>query len=227
MVGDDYQAIYSWRGANVDHILQFESIYPNCKTIYLTRNYRSTSLILEAANQVIAENVEQKHKKLWTAKNGGKPVEVVALPSGKREAEWVREQIEDYVSLGKKRGDCVVLYRTNAQSRVFEEEFLTHGIPYTIVGGFRFYERREIKDALAFLQWMINPNSSLAVERLSDTTWRGIGPKTIASWKQKAEKEGITLMDIVSKESESKTVLKPMVSALQDAREKKVDTVGD
>lgn len=170
VVGDDYQAIYSWRGAKVDHILHFESAHPSCKTIYLTRNYRSTSSILEAANHVIAENVGQKHKKLWTAKKGGNPVEVIALSSGKQEAEWVREQIENYVSLGKKRDDNVVLYRTNAQSRVLEEEFLTHSIPYTIIGGFRFYERREIKDALAFLQWMNNPNSSLAVERLADTT---------------------------------------------------------
>jgi DNA helicase II / ATP-dependent DNA helicase PcrA len=227
VVGDDYQAIYSWRGAKVDHILHFETAHPDCKTIYLTRNYRSTSAILEAANQVIAENVDQKHKKLWTAKKGGKPVEVVALPSGKREVEWVREQIEDYVSGGNKRGDNVVLYRTNAQSRVLEEEFLTHGIPYNIVGGFRFYERREIKDALAFLRWMINPDSSLAVERLSDTTWRGIGPKTIANWKQKAETDGVTLMDIVSEESKSKAVLKPMISALQEAMKKEFDTVSD
>ena len=227
VVGDDYQAIYSWRGAKVDHILHFETTHPNCKTIYLTRNYRSTSLILEAANKVIAENVDQKHKKLWTAKKGGKPVEVVALPSGKREAEWVREQIEEYVSTGEKRSDNVILYRTNAQSRVLEEEFLTHGIPYNVVGGFRFYERREIKDALAFLQWMSNPNSSLAVERLADTTWRGIGPKTISNWKQEAEKDGITLMDIVRRESESKAVLRPMVNALQEAMKKEFDTVSD
>lgn len=195
VVGDDYQAIYSWRGARVDHILGFEKRYPNAKVVYLTQNYRSTASILRAANQVIKSNVKQMHKKLWTDSSKGQPVRVMEMASGRSEAAWVREQIQDAVRDGKKRKDCVVVYRTNAQSRAFEEEFLTHNIPYTIVGGFRFYERREIKDALALLQWWVNPKSMLAVQRISDVLWRGIGPKTIENWSRDAEASGVPIRE--------------------------------
>jgi DNA helicase II / ATP-dependent DNA helicase PcrA len=187
VVGDDYQAIYSWRGAKVDHILRFETSYPNCKTVYLTQNYRSTPQILQAANQVIAQNTVQKHKQLWTSEKAGEAVQVQNLPSERVEARFVREQIESHVRDGGHLKDCVVLYRTNAQSRIFEEEFLTHRLPYTIIGGFKFYDRREVKDALALLTLAVNPNSLLALTRVAQALMSGIGSKTLAKWAQGAE----------------------------------------
>lgn len=227
VVGDDYQAIYSWRGAKVDHILQFEKAFPNCTTVYLTQNYRSTVDILEAANAVIADNSQQMHKRLWTAKGQGVPVQVLALPSSKHEAVWLREQVEQAVHTGSLRGNCVVLYRTNAQSREFEEEFLTHGIPYTIVGGFRFYERREVKDALALLQFWVNPSSTLAMTRIGDALWRGIGPKTIHRWEERAQSDQETLAQILKKESAARAVLRPVARTFEQARSKKFETVSD
>ncbi|MBI4021933.1 MAG: UvrD-helicase domain-containing protein [Candidatus Andersenbacteria bacterium] len=225
VVGDDYQAIYSWRGARVDHILQFEQRFPNCTTIYLTRNYRSTAAILSAANRVIAANIHQKHKELWTRRDAGVPVQAVALPSGRAEAAWIREAISDRVQRGGKLRDCVVLYRTNAQSRAFEEEFLTYRVPYTIVGGFRFYERREVKDALALLQITANGNGHLAVPRIAESLWRGIGPKTLAAWQPSAATEG--WLSVLQRESVQRPVLQPAVGALAAASERTFETVGD
>lgn len=225
VVGDDYQAIYSWRGARVDHILQFEQRFPNCTTIYLTRNYRSTSAILTAANNVIAANVHQKHKELWTRRDTGVPVQVVALPSGRAEAARIREAISTHVQRGGMLRDCVVLYRTNAQSRAFEEEFLTYRVPYTIVGGFRFYERREVKDALALLQLSANGKGHLAVQRIAEALWRGIGPKTLAAWQQAAATEG--WLSVLQRESAHRPVLRPAVAACAAACEREFNTVGD
>lgn len=183
VVGDDYQAIYSWRGASVDHILRFHERFSTAATLYLTQNYRSTPEVLESANAVIAANRAQKHKKLWTLRETqSKPVHLMAHPSDRSEAMWVKEKIHKHVAGGGNLSDCAVLYRTNAQSRVFEEEFLRAEIPYLIVGGFRFYERREIKDALALLQLSLNGNSPLALARIAQALWRGVGPKTLARW---------------------------------------------
>jgi DNA helicase-2/ATP-dependent DNA helicase PcrA len=179
VVGDDYQAIYSWRGAKVEHILHFENKFPNCATIYLTQNYRSTPKIITAANKVIAENRDQKHKELWTDQEEGTPIKLVSLASDRNEARYVRTAIERYIDDGGELGDCAILYRTNAQSRLFEEEFVSHNTPYTIVGGLRFYERAEIKDALAFLQLLVNPKSTLSLKRLVKALAYGVGPKTI------------------------------------------------
>ncbi len=201
VVGDDYQSIYSWRGAKVDHILNFEAEFPGCQTIYLTQNYRSTPQILQAANTVIAGNRQQKHKKLWTSNKGGQPVQIVALPSDRFEARWVRQHIEDHVRAGGSLRDCVVLYRTNAQSRLFEEEFLTQRLPYTIVGGYRFYDRREVKDALAFLHLWLNPNARLSLERIAAAMLRGIGPKTLDRWEAQASTQGISLRDVLAQHS--------------------------
>lgn len=198
VVGDDYQAIYSWRGAKVDHILKFEHQFPGCQTIYLTQNYRSTPPILRAANQVIAANVDQKHKKLWTAQGGGQAVRMVALTSDYAEAHWVRQQIETTLAQGRTAADCVVLYRTNAQSRLLEEQFLSARLPYTIVGGFRFYERREIKDSLALLQWWVNPRSTVALRRLAGPLLAGIGPKTLRRLEEQAAQGGHPLRDMIA-----------------------------
>lgn len=220
VVGDDYQAIYSWRGADVDHILSFSKRFSSCKTIYLTRNYRSTQHILEAANHVIAENEAQMHKELWTKKSAGLPVRLIGFPSDRHEALFARQQIERHVAEGGKLSDCVLLYRTNAQSRVLEEEFLTHGLPYTIVGGYRFYERREIKDAVAFLQLLSNPMSGVSVRRIADALWKGVGLKTLAKWEAKAAEEGISLLAIIKREAGEKASVRPTLRAFASVSDK-------
>jgi DNA helicase II / ATP-dependent DNA helicase PcrA len=225
-VGDDYQAIYSWRGARVDHILQFEKTFPDCKVIYLTRNYRSTPQIVEAAGAIIAANRRQKHKQLYTRNEAGAPVQLAVQPSSKHEAAWVRRFIEDHLASGGKRRDCAILYRTNAQSRQFEEEFLTYGVPYTIVGGFRFYERREVRDALAFLQFWVTGNQ-LALHRIADALWRGVGPKTVGRWEETAAETGEPLANILGRESEHKPVLRAVVQAYQTARAARYAVVSD
>ncbi|MBI1834167.1 MAG: UvrD-helicase domain-containing protein [Candidatus Andersenbacteria bacterium] len=193
VVGDDYQAIYSWRGARVDHILGFEKRFPTCQVIHLTQNYRSTPQILETADQVIAGNTKQKHKRLWTENAAGGAVSILALPTDRDEAAWVRQQIAEHTQNGGKLRDCAILYRTNAQSRILEEEFLRARIPYTIVGGFRFYERREIKDALAHLQWLVTPEARLPLDRLSESLLPRVGPKTIGRWEEGSLESGQSL----------------------------------
>ncbi len=227
VVGDDYQAIYSWRGAKVDHILRFQSQFPNCKTIYLTQNYRSTPQILAAANQVIAINKEQMHKELWTQQAAGQAVRVVALPSDLQEATWIRQQIEELARSGGKRREAVVLYRTNAQSRLLEEQFLRYGIPYTIVGGFRFYERREVKDALALLQLWVNPNATVSLRRLVDVLCRGIGHQTMNKWEQLSATNGQTIMSIATQEVPTRPTLRPLMNAFLSGREQQLANVGD
>lgn len=191
VVGDDYQAIYSWRGAKVDHILKFEKRYPNCTTIYLTQNYRSTPKIIEAANVIIAENKTQKHKELWTDIKKGSPVQVACLATDYDEAKLIGHAVENYISEGGNAEDIAVLYRTNAQSRLFEEYFVRHHIPYVIIGGIRFYERAEVKDALALLQLWVNPNNLLSLKRLTGVLARGVGPKTIDKLAEQARETGL------------------------------------
>lgn len=226
VVGDDYQAIYSWRGARVDHILRFEKTFPDCKTIYLTQNYRSTPHILAAANTVIAQNKEQKHKQLWTDKTGGTPVSVWSLPSERGESRFVRQQIESHVNNGGSLGDCVVLYRTNAQSRVFEEEFLTHRLPYTIIGGFKFYDRKEVKDALALLTLSLNPNSLLAFRRVADALMPGVGEKTVGKWAKTAEDTNQPLLD-VALASTSKAHVQRVLVAVRETPTRSFARVSD
>lgn len=230
VVGDDYQAIYSWRGAKVDHILHFERRFPGCQTIYLTQNYRSTPSILTAANHVIAVNQEQKHKKLWTAQTKGQPVVVTSLPSDYAEAQWVRQQLEAALAEGYAATDCVVLYRTNAQSRLLEEQFLMHRLPYTIVGGFRFYDRREIKDSLALLQWWVNPHSSVALRRLAGVLLSGIGPKTLQRWEDHAQ-GNVPLRDLVMTGAlltpRQKAATARLVQAYRSAKAQTFATVAD
>ncbi len=193
VVGDDYQSIYSWRGANVNHILQFEMRNPGCTTIFLTQNYRSTPDILESANSIIKHNVDQKHKTLWTARTQSNPVRLHTLPSDRAEAAWVTSQIQEHVHGTGRLKDCAILYRTNAQSRLMEEQFLTHRIPYTIVGGFRFYDRKEIKDALALLSFAFSPSSRIHFDRIASALLTRIGPKTIDRWEQSARDRGLPL----------------------------------
>ncbi|MEX1112321.1 MAG: UvrD-helicase domain-containing protein [Candidatus Andersenbacteria bacterium] len=227
VVGDDYQAIYSWRGASVDHILRFEKDYPGCEVVYLTQNYRSTPHILNAANTVISFNTQQKHKELWTTAKGGNSVQLVTLASDRQEAAWVREKIESYIQEGGQLRDCAILYRTNAQSRILEEEFLTHRIPYTIVGGFRFYDRREIKDALAFLYLWVNPSARLPFDRIADALLHRVGPKTIDRWEIAAQQQNISLREHITREATTKPALRPLARAFTRAQDKEYEHVSD
>ncbi len=227
-VGDDYQAIYSWRGAQVDHILQFEAQFPGCATIYLTQNYRSTSPILEAANQIIAVNEEQKHKELWTQDQSGDAVQVLAVASDRAEANCVRTGVQDAIENGAAAGECAILYRTNAQSRAFEEELMLHNIPYQIVGGIRFYDRAEIKDAMAILQLAVNPNSALALERITKAMIVGVGLKTIARIKVYAREHKLPLTEALSDDailtSRLQASYAPLTAALTEAQSQLTDS---
>lgn len=227
-VGDDYQAIYSWRGAKVDHILRFEINYPKCKTVYLTQNYRSTPSILSAANQVIAENQDQKHKELWTEQSSGTAVSLVSVFSETDEASFVRKAIEQHMTQGGSARDCAILYRTNAQSRALEEELMRHQIPYIIVGGLKFYQRAEVKDAVAMVNWLVNPNSRLALERVVRAVVRGVGNKTIDRLAITCNDRGISLREGLQTLSErAQTAFRPVIKAYEQVEAGQPSKVGD
>ena len=180
VVGDDDQSIYKFRGANIYNILNFEKHFPDAKVIKLEQNYRSTQNILDAANSVIANNVGRKDKKLWTENGEGEKITFEQLDSGYEEADYVARDISRKIRQGEARyKDCAVLYRTNAQSRLFEEKFITSNIPYKIVGGVNFYARKEIKDLLAYLKTIDNGRDDLAVKRIINVPKRGIGETSI------------------------------------------------
>jgi DNA helicase-2/ATP-dependent DNA helicase PcrA len=181
VVGDDDQAIYGWRGADVRHMLAFERDFPGAAVIRLEENYRSTQVILDAANAVIAENRERLGKTLFTAKRGGEPVVAFTAADERDEAEWLAREFASLASDGHADwGDCAVLYRTNAQSRPLEEAFRMRGIPYRIVGAVSFYERREVKDLLAYLRLLANPADDEAFLRSVMAPRRGIGDTSLA-----------------------------------------------
>ncbi len=226
VVGDDYQSIYSWRGASVDHILEFEKRHPGCTTILLTQNYRSTPNILDAANNVIAHNVAQKHKTLWTTNPAGSEVATYLLPSDRGEAEWVCAQIREHTQNGGKLSDCAILYRTNAQSRLLEEQLLVHRMPYTIVGGFRFYDRKEIKDALAILSFYLSPSSRVHFERIAEVLLTRVGPKTIDKWDRLAKDSGASLGEYLSIAADRQD-LRSIFSAFRQAKAGEYERVSD
>lgn len=181
VVGDDDQSIYKFRGANIGNILNFEHFFPDAKVIRLEQNYRSTQNILDTANEVISHNKGRKSKRLWTANGEGDRVKFRQFTNAFEEAEYISGIINGQVNRGAwKYGDCAVLYRTNAQSRMFEEKFLLGNIPYKIVGGVNFYARKEIKDILAYLKTIANAEDDLAVRRIINVPKRGIGATTIS-----------------------------------------------
>jgi len=181
-VGDDDQSIYSWRGADISNILNFEKYFPNTKTVRLERNYRSTQPILEAAHAVIKNNSHRKDKKLWTDKSEGRKPEVYAARNDYKEAEYVLETIRLLEKMqGVSPGDCAVFFRVNAQTRVFEEVFTRENMPYVIVSSVGFYERMEIKDLLAYLKILVNPADDHSLSRIINQPSRGIGEKTEAA----------------------------------------------
>lgn len=191
VVGDDWQSIYSWRGANFKNILNFEKDYPKATIIKLEQNYRSTSSILEAAYQVISKNNLRSEKRLWTNTGEGKPVQIIQVSNEREEAERIIQIIQSEVNIGKRRyQDFAILYRTNAQSRSIEEMFVRYNIPYQIVGGVRFYDRKEIKDLLAYLRLIYQPEDFVSLSRIVNIPKRGIGPKSLIKFNQFALERG-------------------------------------
>lgn len=179
VVGDDYQAIYSWRGANFRNILNFERDYPNAKVIKLEQNYRSSSNIITAADNVIKKNALRTDKKMWTDNEEGAPLTIYKAIDEKDEVEFITEEISSLCKTGMMYNSFAVLYRTNAQSRSLEEGFLKYNIPYRVIGSLRFYERREIKDILAYLRYIRNSNDLISLERVINVPARGIGAKSL------------------------------------------------
>jgi len=180
VVGDDWQSIYSWRGADFRNILRFERDYPDCAVIKLEQNYRSTGHILNAAHGVVTRNTQRSEKKLWTAAGEGRPVQLTQVMTERAEAELLMRTIKNMVDMGVRQyKDFAVLYRTNAQSRVVEEAFIQYGIPYRIVGGVRFYDRKEIKDLLAYLRLLYQPDDRASFERIANVPARGLGAKSM------------------------------------------------
>ena len=182
VVGDEDQSIYSWRGADIRNILEFERDFPEAKTIRLEQNYRSTQVILEGASAVVARNLQRKGKNLWTSREGGAKIGYYEAPDGENEALFIADYIQKYMRRAGEEQDhprAAVLYRTNSQSRLVEEALRRYGIAYTMVGGFSFYDRSEIKDLLSYLKLVQNPDDSIALARVINTPARGIGKTTL------------------------------------------------
>ncbi len=195
VVGDDDQSIYSWRGADIKNILNFEKDYPDAHVVKLEENYRSTGIILDAANAVITNNTARKSKKLFTSGPKGDLIDMYLSTDERDEGRWIASEIEKYVAKGYSYSDVAVFYRTNAQSRSLEDMFLRAGIPYQIVGGTRFFDRAEIRDVMAYLNVVVNPADDVAAKRIVNTPRRGIGKTTIETISQRAVLEGISFMD--------------------------------
>jgi len=193
VVGDDDQSIYGWRGARVENVQHFVRDFPAVQTIRLEQNYRSTANILDAANGLIAHNQARMGKELWTEGESGKPIQLYAAFNEQDEARFVVEQIQQWLDSGRRADDSAVLYRTTAQSRLFEEYLLRANIPYRVYGGQRFFERTEIKDALAYLRLLHNPNDDAAMERVINKPTRAIGEKTVSIIRIQARESSLTL----------------------------------
>ena len=198
VVGDDDQSIYKFRGATIQNILSFEERYPDAKTIRLEQNYRSTQTILDAANAVIANNSQRKGKNLWTANGKGNRITVNTSYDEREEARFVADTIMKDVAAGKKMSDHAVLYRMNAQSSTIENAFVRAGIPYRIIGGLRFYERKEIKDALAYLTLINNTADNVRLRRIINEPKRGIGDTTLNNASEIAAGLGVSMFEVIS-----------------------------
>ncbi|HEY0178337.1 MAG TPA: DNA helicase II [Dokdonella sp.] len=195
VVGDDDQAIYGWRGARVENVQHFLRDFPGARTIRLEQNYRSTGTILAAANAVIAHNADRLGKELWTAGDAGAPIELYAAYNEQDEARYVVERIREALRDGAKPSDLAILYRSNAQSRTFEEQLIQHSVAYRVYGGLRYFDRAEIKDALAYLRLVANRHDDAAFERAVNTPTRGIGERTLDLVRQRARREAASLWD--------------------------------
>ncbi len=213
-VGDDCQSIYSFRGANYKNILNFEKDYPDAKTILLEQNYRSTSTILDAANQVIRNNKQRKDKKLWTARGVGEKIKYYRAYNERDEAQYVIRKIKELIHQDVEYKDIAVLYRTNAQSRVLEEEMLKENMPYRVIGSFYFYSRKEIKDLIAYLRLIHNCKDNVSLLRVINTPKRGIGLKTIENLTRYADENGISIYEAIQKgkELEFKNMMEKLIA---------------
>ena len=227
VVGDDDQSIYKFRGADIRNILSFEEIYPDARVIKLEQNYRSTQNILDAANGVISNNISRKAKALWTENGQGSGIDFQQLDTAYEEADYVIRDIQGKTKSGGCRyGDCAILYRTNAQSRLFEERLVVSGMPYRIVGSLNFYARKEIKDLLAYLKTIDNGSDDLSVRRIINIPKRGIGATTIGRVQAYAEEQGISFYNALRKVEEIQSIrkaggkVKPFVDFIQAMRSK-------
>ena len=221
VVGDDDQSIYGWRGADIRNILEFEKDFPDASLIRLEENYRSTQRILDVANRVIEANVRRKGKVLRTANPAGEPITLVEAADESDEADWITSTLQEILSGDPERTvrDFVVLYRTNAQSRALEEAFRRERIPYRIVGGQRFYERREVKDVLAYLRLVANPADDEAFLRIANVPRRGIGDASLARLAERAREEGAPLLKAAEGAAEHPEIRGPASRALPELAE--------
>ena len=199
VVGDDDQSIYGWRGADVRNILDFQKDYPDAHVVRLEQNYRSTQPILDAAYSVIKRNPERAEKRLWTARQGGEKINAAQLYNEVEEAEYVADEVQRLRRQdGMSYGDAAVLYRTNAQSRAFEDVFRRRRIPYRLIGGVRFWERAEVKDLLAYLRFLHNPSDIVSFARLVNAPRRKIGPKSVDALQAQAQATGRNLLEVAA-----------------------------
>lgn len=227
VVGDSDQSIYAFRGATIRNIIEFEKDFPSARTIVLEQNYRSTQTILSAANAVIAENQDRRPKKLWTDQGDGQKITVYVADDEQAEARFISRQIDSLLDDGAKAGDIAVFYRANAQSRALEEQLIRVGLPYKVVGGTRFYERREIKDAIAYLRVLTNPEDEINLRRILNVPKRGIGDRAEAAVSLLAERERIPFSQALERADEAPGIatrslgsIKKFVSMLSAVRER-------
>ena len=227
VVGDDDQSIYKFRGANIRNILDFEQVYPEACVIKLEQNYRSTQIVLDAANAVIKNNRGRKDKALWTDKKEGSRIHLRQFDTAYEEAEYIAGDVAKKTRKGEAEyGECAVLYRTNAQARLLEERFIMEGIPYDVIGGTNFYARREIKDILAYLKTIDNGRDDVAVKRIINVPKRGIGMTTIVRVQEYADDRQISFYDALREADQIMTIgrsaskLKPFVTMIQTFRSK-------
>ncbi|MBQ4152976.1 MAG: UvrD-helicase domain-containing protein, partial [Oscillospiraceae bacterium] len=230
VVGDDDQSIYKFRGATIENILSFEKQFDDAKVIRLEQNYRSTQNILDAANAVIKNNSERKGKNLWTANGSGEPITLYRAGDETAEAEYVTQQILENVKNGAKYSDHAILYRMNAQSQNMERYFVKSGIPYKIVGGHKFFDRKEIKDIISYLSVINNHSDNVRLKRIINEPKRGIGDTTVGACEQIAEGMGMSLFEVIhsadtfqalSKKSMSLIGFSTMINELTTAAEEK------
>ncbi len=203
VVGDDDQSIYGWRGADIRNILDFEKDYPDATVIKLEQNYRSSANILDAANQVIAHNAGRKEKALWTERGEGEPIRLYAAGDERDEAAWIADRIRQLNRQGDNYGNTAVLYRTNAQSRVVEEMLMRSSIPYKVFGGQKFYDRKEVRDVVAYLRVIVNPADDVSLRRIINVPKRAIGDSTVQELMQHAMENGMPLYSALSDMPES------------------------
>ena len=209
VVGDDDQSIYKFRGATIKNILSFENTFQNAQVIRLEQNYRSTQNILDAANAVIENNTERKGKTLWTQNGTGAQIHLHTAENEMDEAERIGKIILDGVAVGRKFSDYAVLYRMNSQSMMFERNFAKSGIPHRIIGGTRFYERREIREMIAYLSVISNPSDEMRLRRVINTPKRGIGDRSVEIAAEIGQQTGETLFEVISHADEYPALSRP------------------